>query len=416
MSIERYFCRKIRLKTLLLQQKSKMNEATKLFVKENSDKNVNEIVLRHHSLKSSEIAINLAIRQIEGRQKSKDKLPSLYNNINILYPQKLSIEQSSSEATAKYKASLCKGDRLIDLTGGLGIDTMAFAEKFNHILYVEQQEELCEIAKHNFKLLEIDNVYIECAEATIFLDKTESADWIYIDPARRKRDGRKAVLLADCEPNIIEIEDKLYDIAPQIMIKLSPMFDIMQLRRELKNIAEIHIVATDNECKEIVVIAKKRDVSTTSITAINTHKIGDVERFTFTIEEEQRAVPTYADTVKRFLYEPNVAILKAGAFKSVGERYCLEKLDTSSHLYTSNDLIADFVGRKFEVKEVMPFNKATIKHLQRIKANISSRNFPLTANEVRERLAIKDGGDLYIFATTINKREKVIILCQKAMA
>ncbi|VBB44311.1 conserved hypothetical protein [uncultured Paludibacter sp.] len=388
-----------------------MNQATKEFIEKNANKDVKSLALKKTSSKDIDLA--LAIRQIEGMQKVKNKIPTFFHCPTLFYPPKLSLEQSSSEITAKYKSTHCKGTKIVDLTGGFGIDCFFLSGNFNESVYIEKQKELCDLAEHNFKQLGSKNIKIINTAAEDFLLTEFTSDWIYLDPARRKESGAKAVLLSDCEPNVAELQEKLLEKAENVMIKLSPMFDLSQLQRELKNIREIHIIAVENECKEILVILKRNYNESIQIKNVHFPKNKSQEVFEFTEDEEKKCVSNFANDVKKYLYEPNAAILKSGAFKIIGEKHSFYKLHINSHLYNSDELKRNFQGRIFEVKETLIFNKENIRKLKIEKANISVRNFPLSVDELRKKLKIKEGGDKYIFATTLQNDKKVLLICTK---
>lgn len=388
-----------------------MNQQTHDFILKYANEDVNTLALKASSF--PEVDIPLALRQIEGRQKVKAKIPTFYDCPTVLYPVKLSLEQSSSEITARYKSSLCRGEKLVDLTGGFGIDSYFFSENFNKVVYVERQEELCTLAAYNYKELDKANIQIINQSAEDFLKNDVTADWIYLDPARRKESGAKAVLLSHCEPNVAELQHALLERAENVMVKLSPMFDLAQLQRELQYIREIHVVAVENECKEILVLLQRGFASSVTFKAVHFPKNKAVEVFELTEEEEKLLIPMYAEVMPKYLYEPNAAILKVGAFKSIGNKYLLHKLHINSHLYVSEKLVDDFPGRIFEIKEVFNFNKTELKKLNINQANLSARNFPLTVNELRKKLKIKEGGSDYIFATTLHNGQKALILCEK---
>ncbi|MGC3978848.1 MAG: SAM-dependent methyltransferase [Paludibacteraceae bacterium] len=388
-----------------------MNLQTKDFIQKYVNEDVNILILK--SVLSADVDIPLAIKQIEGMQKIKDKVPMFYRCAELLYPPKLSLEQCSSEITARYKSSLCRGKKMVDLTGGFGIDTFFMSENFDETIYVERQQKLCELAEHNFAVLSTKNIKIQHETSEVFLETDFVADWIYIDPARRKDGGAKAVLLSDCEPDVTELQDKLLTKAPNVMIKLSPMFDLAQLQRELKNIREIHIIAVENECKEILVLLERDYHLKVTINAVHFQKNKNAKVLTFHKEEEKNTIVNYTETVLEYLYEPNAAILKSGAFRTSASFFKLHKLHINSHLYTSNDINEHFQGRIFKVKSVIPFNKEELKRWDCKKANVSVRNFPLSVNELRKKLKLKDGGNEYIFATTLYNNQKVLITCTK---
>lgn len=353
------------------------------------------------------------LNQIAGWQKAKEKIPSWTTIEELIYPPHLSMEQCSSEATATHKSSLVTGDSFTDLTGGFGVDFSFIARHFKTATMVERREELCEIARHNIPLLSLPHANVVCGDGTEYLQNMEPVDVIFIDPARRDQQGRKTVSIADCEPNILEILDILHKKGKKILIKYSPMLDITLAVKELKHVESVHIVSVENECKELLFLLSDNISGESKFHCVNLSKRGD-SHFSFTMEEEQQNTTSRTETMGQYLYEPYSCILKAGAYKTIGQRYQLHKLDSSSHLYTSDTLSEDFPGRKFRVISTFTMNKKELKeHLQGMtKANIAVRNFPLSANELKNKLKLKDGGDDYLFATTHNG-ERMIVKCEK---
>lgn len=394
------------------------------------DKETQEFIAQHESddvhllaLKTKlypTIDIPLAIRQIAGRQIAKHKISSWYEIQNIVYPKHLSLEQCSSESTALYKTSLCKGNTLIDLTGGLGVDFSFMAKLHKEAYYVEIQEDLVELARHNFEVLNLKQAQVIEQDAVSFLNTfTQMADTIYIDPARRSNIGRKTVLIEDCTPNLLEIAHLLMSKGKRIIIKLSPMLDITRALESLSNVAEVHIVSVNNECKELLFVQQNQvqNELEPTFTCINLLANEQKESFTFTRSDENAALVSYTQNIGKYLYEPNASILKAGAYKTVALKYELKKLHPNSHLYTSDVLISNFPGRKFEVKEVISPNKKEIKsHFKDIsQANIATRNYPFSVFEIRKQTKLKEGGLHYLFASTLFNEKKVLILCQKVL-
>lgn len=360
------------------------------------------------------IDIQQAIQQIKGRKIAKDKIPGWYQSQRIIYPKHISLEQCSSEQTACYKAGLVNGNSMVDLTGGLGVDFSFLSAKFRDAIYVEKQSELADIAKNNFRELGLSNASIENTDAVKYLRTMPAVDLIYIDPARRDSAGKKVVHIEDCTPNIIEIESLLDTKARQTMIKLSPMLDITLALKALSHITDIYIISHNNECKELIFIKKKSGDDELQYHCVNIHKSG-VDTFSFRKAQEDDATVDYASELGLYLYEPNSSLLKAGSYKYIAEYYALEKLHPNSHLYTSNTLHADFQGRKFKIEQICTLGKKDIKYLQEIKqANISSRNFPLSVAEIRKKIKLEEGGDIYIFATTLFNGKKILLICKKA--
>ena len=391
-----------------------MNEETRQFILEHIDDDIHQLALQ--SGKFPLIDISLAIRQINGKQKIKSKIPSFFRNEDILYPAQLSLEQSSSESTAKYKSTLCEGKSLTDLTGGFGVDCYFLSQRFEQVSYVEQNTELCEIAGHNFKVLGCPNIEIHNTTSEKFLTEMLHSDWIYIDPARRSESGKKTVLLSDCEPDVSALSKLLQQKASKVMIKLSPMLDITAALRELSDTSDIHVISVDNECKEILLILNSISNENPKIKTINISKNKTFQIFECNSEKESACKIEYSSSVEKYLYEPNSSVMKSGLFKSVGSSFSLSKLHVNTHLYTSLEHKTDFPGRVFEVVKIWGNTKQELKELalKIPKANISVRNFPLTVEEIRKKIKIKDGGEIYLFACTLADGKKAIIECRKA--
>ena len=345
------------------------------------------------------------LQQVEGRQRTCDKLPTFAEIDDWWYPVRLSCEQCSSEITARYKASLLPTTpfTLIDLTGGYGVDTFFMSERATQAHYVERNEELCRIASHNFGLTR-PQLQIHHADAICFLEQMPSCDVIYLDPARRDQNGGKVFRLEDCEPNVVELLPTLTAKSKQLMVKLSPMLDITQALRSLPMSFDVHIVAVKNEVKEVLLVQTDGEPT---IHAVNLSPTTQ-QTFSFTQEEEkQTPLISYSSlTTPPYLYEPNAAIIKAGAFKLVAQRYGLYKMAPNTHLYLSDQLIEDFPGRVWQILEINPKDMKQIPG-----ANILTRNYPLTPEQLRKKLKIKDS----VTHTIIGARlaEKPILLLAK---
>lgn len=389
------------------------DQATTRFISEHENDDVRTLALQ--AKKYSDVDMSFAINQISGRQVAKHKIPTWYNNKAIVYPKHLSMEQCSSEYTAQYKAALVEGMVLLDLTGGLGVDFSFLAPKFQKAVYVEKNTDLVALAQHNLTVLGLDNFQVVNDDGVSFLENYNIvADTIFIDPARRDDVGRKTVLIEDCTPNLIELDDLFNQKAQKVIIKLSPMLDISRSIRSISNVAEVHILSLSNECKELLLVKQQIDKEPV-IHCINIVANNRIEKFSFSKQEEDRAMVTFTDTLDRYLYEPNTSIIKGGAYKIIAERFDLKKLHVNSHLYTSDSLLADFPGRVFEVEKYFsPTKKEINVQFKDIKqANISARNYPITVAEIRKQTKLKDGGEYYIFATTLSNEKKVLILSKK---
>ena len=351
------------------------------------------------------------LNQIETKTKSREKLPTWFSTKAIIYPSKLSIEQTSSERTAEYKSSLIAGNSLIDLTGGLGVDDYYFAKKINKITHCEINTDLSEIVGHNFKQLGVTN--IECIAGdslTTLQSTTEKWDWMYIDPSRRNDAKGKVFILKDCLPNVPENLNFYFEKSDAILIKTAPLLDIAAGLSELQNVKTIHIVAIENEVKELLWELHKNYLGAIGIKTVNLTKDA-TNSFDFILNQE--STEANYSLPKRYLFEPNSAIMKSGGFNEINEQYRLDKLHKHSHLYTSNELI-DFPGRVFEIQHAIPYSKKEIKiHLENSKQNITTRNFPETVELIRKKWKIKDGGDSYCFFTTDMNNDKIVLICTK---
>lgn len=361
-----------------------------------------------------------AVVQIAGYQIAEKKVPLWAQTAGIRYPQHLSMEQCSSEVTARYKASLVSGDTLTDLTAGWGVDCSFLARNFRCADYVERQETLCRIAAHNFPLLGLPHVRIHCADAVEYLQSMEPVDCLFLDPARRDSHGGKTVAIAECEPDVCRLEPLLVEKGKTVMIKLSPMLDMASALRDLQYVRRIHVVSVNNECKELIILLRKAPdeeeiaageviISCEQVVNNSVH-----QHFQFTFSEEKSAGCPLAESVGNYLYEPGAALLKAGPYRLLATRYGVEKLHPNSHLYISSGLV-DFPGRRFRVTAVSGFGKKDLKVLLEgvEKANLTVRNFPSSVAELRKKLKLKEGGDTYLFATTLASGEKVLIRGEK---
>ena len=386
---------------------------TLCFIEENARADVRSLALQ--AKKYPQVDMAMAVVQIAGRQIAEAKVPSWYRTEGVLYPKHLSMEQCSSEVTAVYKASLVEGETFADLTGGWGIDCSFLSRKFGKTDYVERQAELCELASHNFPLLGLP-IEVHNEDGVEYLKRMDPVDCLFLDPARRDDHGGKTVAISDCEPDVSALEDLLVEKAKTVMVKLSPMLDLSLALKTLKYVREVHIVSVNNECKELLLILQKSSISSqVLIHCEHMANADEHQHFKFTQEQERTSDCPLAQQVEAYLYEPNASILKAGAYRSITQSYPLKKLHASSHLYTSSHFIEDFPGRRFQVEAVSGFGKKELKtFLQGMeKANLTIRNFPSSVTDLRKRLKLKEGGEDYIFATTLADESKVLIKCKK---
>ncbi len=358
------------------------------------------------------ISVQDLVGQIESKKIAQKKLPSWFSNPSVYYPNKIHLEQSSSEITAGYKAGLVEGRSLLDLTGGFGADTLYFSKNIREVMHFEINPDLSEVVKHNFKQMQINNCTVLAENGLKFLSNTKQKfDWIYADPSRRNEQKNKVFLLQDCEPDIPRNIELLFDHADRVLLKLSPILDITATLKELKNIKEIHCLAVDNELKELLLVLEKGWTYLPNIKAVNIRK-GKIEKFEAAYPDTGMA--TFAPP-KTYLYEPNAAILKAGLFNSVSNTFKIEKLHPNSHLYTSEALIS-FPGRTFRILKIEVADKKKLLALiPSKKANITTRNFPQSVQEIRKKFSLQEGGDLYLFFTTNQDNKHVVLLCEKIM-
>ncbi|WP_313786254.1 class I SAM-dependent methyltransferase [Flagellimonas flava] len=347
-------------------------------------------------------------QQLESRKRAQEKLPTWFNSDGIFYPKKLHLEQTSSEITAHYKSRLVNGNTLLDLTGGLGVDSYFFSKKMDWVTHCEMNAELSEIAIYNFKVLGCENIEGVTENGLDYLaEKPREWDWIFIDPSRRNNEKGKVFRLEDCLPNVPRLLPLIFQKTKNVLIKTSPLLDIAQGISELQFVKEVHAVAVKNEVKELLFVLEKDFSGEIEIKTIDLKKDKEIQ-FDFRMIGENQ-VTVLLGPPENFLYEPNAAILKSGGFKSIGAHYGLKKLHPHSHLYTSETLV-DFPGRRFEILEVLPYSKHALKRMSIQKANITTRNFPLSVAELRKKHKITDGGELYLFFTkSINDNLMAII-------
>lgn len=349
--------------------------------------------------------------QIEAKKKCKNKLPTWFNQKEIYYPNKLNIEQCSSEVTAEYKSRIVGGKSLVDLTGGFGADSFYFSKKIERVFHCEINIDLSKIAAHNYSVFDIENVItIEADGIDFLMQSNKTFEWVYIDPSRRSESKGKVFLLSDCIPNVIDHLTLLFEKSENILIKTSPLLDISNGLKQLKNVKEVHIVAVNNEVKELLWVLQRDYMSSVAIKTTNL-KNGQEDQFSF-IWTEEKSTPLIIGKPQNYLYEPNAAILKAGAFKLLAKELKLIKLHEHSHLYTSNEMIK-FPGRTFKIGEIVEYSKKKLKRFNGVKANITCRNFPESVADIRKKFKIKDGGEIYLFFTKLEDNQLYVINTHK---
>lgn len=392
-------------------------EKVQIFAREHRQDDVRRLALQ--AAKYPDMDFSFALHQIKGWQVACKKLPSWAAHEQLLYPQQLSMEQCSSEQTARYKQQLVQRlcgqtqneGTLVDLTGGLGVDFSFMAQGFRQAYYVEQQVELCALAKYNFPLLGLSSAQIICGDGTTFLQSmADQAMVIFLDPARRDATGSKTYAIEDCIPDVALLSDELVNKAQWVVVKLSPMLDWHAAVARLKHVCEVHIVSLGGECKELLLVMQQhRDEQPLQLYAVNDGKV-----FTCSAEEAQQRTPLLQTSTFDYLFEPHASLMKAGCFAALSARYGVKGLATNTHLFAAMMPVNDFPGRQFRVLAVTPFSKKSLRSaLHGIeKANLAVRNFPLSVVELRKRLKLKEGGEHYLFATTIGTMHALII-CKK---
>ena len=401
-----------------------MNEATLEFIRTHANEDVRQLAFL--GKKNPEVDMAYALDQIAGRQKARTKIPSWAAIDGIVYPPHISMEQCSSEQTARYKAKIAgKGTRIVDLTAGFGVDMAFMSAGFKEAVHVEQQPQLCAISSENYKHLGLHHIKTVCSDGVDYLHQMEQADLIFIDPARRDQHGGRTYGIADCTPNVLEIIDEMLEKANRVMIKLSPMLDWQKAVSDVGHVSEVHIVSVGNECKELLLVVRKGEgekvrkgegekvrVFCVNDNQVFSYEMGDSHPLTSSPSHLLTSSPSHLPT---FLYEPNASVMKAGCFNLISKHFGVSQPDANSHLYLSDKEIEGFPGRGFIIDRICTMNKRELKEaLSGIdKANIATRNFPLTVADLRKRLKLKDGGEVYIFATTDAKKGHLLMGCRK---
>lgn len=385
-----------------------LNSEVQEFINANLNTNIIQLALTKNPF--TEIEYTSIINQIESKQKAKEKLPLWFNTTNIIFPSKISIEQTSSEKTAEYKSKIISGTSLIDLSGGFGIDDYYFSKKIKSVTHCEINSELSEIVAYNFNVLNAINITCVNKNSTDYLNEiNEVFDWIYIDPSRRNLTKGKVFMFKDCEPNVPNLLPLYFSKSNNILIKTAPLLDLQAGIEELKHVKKIHIVAVKNEVKELLWEIKKDYDGDVNIISINIDK--DKQDVVETIYQKDYEVEFSLPL--NYIYEPNASLLKSGNFNAISEKYKCKKLHKHSHLYTSNSII-NFPGRSFKIENNITLQKNEVKeYLFGKKLNISTRNFPIKVEDLKKKYKIKDGGTTFVFFTTNIDNKKIALICTK---
>ena len=357
--------------------------------------------------------IKFIAQQLVGRNLAKKKLPTWFETKKLHYPERISMEQCSSEKTGIFKANILPVGSGVDLTGGFGVDTFYISQKVKSIVYCEQNLQLSSIALHNFSQFNKKNIQVYQGDGLTYLRDCSTIDWIYIDPSRRN-ENKKVNYLSDCSPNILNYLPLLFSKAPVLLIKTSPLLDIKKTLSDLLRVKQVYVISVNNDCKEVLYLLEKNFDGEAHISCNNLKSDKD-ETFDFTFFEEQECILSYSEPLK-YLYEPNSSIMKAGAFKTIAKYFGLYKIHVNSHLYTSDIQINQFPGRSFTIQNILSPNPKSIPSFLVGKANLTCRNYPQNIDILRKKLRLKDGGEFYIFATTLLSGNPRLILCKKLIS
>ena len=404
-----------------------MNEKTRDFIAEHAADDVRQLALR--GCKNPEVDLPFALQQIAGRQAARRKLPTWAATDGIVFPSHLSLEQCSSEQTARYKAAVARrlmggtassrlpNAKLVDLTGGFGVDFSFLAPLFREAVYVERNPQLFAISSENFARigLKADSLHCVNDDCERYLPMLDHASLLFLDPARRDEHGSRTFAISDCTPDVVALKSPLLQKADFVLLKLSPMLDWRKAVADLgaQHVCEVHIVSVGNECKELLLVLRE-NADGMSLFCVNDDQVLTVsgDRLHASVGlPVSTAAP--ADMLQSYLYEPNASLMKAGCFGALSESYGVCPLAVNSHLFVSPRFIGDFPGRKFKISAISSMNKRELKEkLRHIdKANVSVRNFPLSVAELRKRLKLSDGGNVYVFATTLSDDTHVLMIC-----
>jgi hypothetical protein len=379
-----------------------ISEKAQTFIANHLKEDTNKLRLKYHN--KNDFPYSECIDQIEAKQRLFKKNPSWANNSALIFPPKLNVEQSSSEATSNYKAGIVHGDRFIDLTGGMGVDSIALSKRFKEGVYCELSNSLCKISEHNFEVLNANIKTVNKNSFNVLKEATQQFDLAYADPARRIK-GKHVVSLKDCEPDITKALDLIFEKANQLLIKTSPLLDISKVLTEILFVKEVHVVSVNNECKELLFLSEKGNQNKPQIVAVNiiAEKVDVLSSSSYT-PEISYGLP------KNYLLEPNASIMKSALFSELADSFNLLKLQKNSHLFTTDILPSNFPGKVFEIEEILqPFKKS----LKGESFNIVTRNFGMKPEQIKKKLKTKDGGARFLYATTLKDNKKAFIMCKK---
>ncbi len=387
--------------------------AERQFVQEQLNADVHDLLLAAHRYPG--LRMPVVVGQLEALRKIRLKLPEWYR-FDLDFPPALSVEQASSAETARFKSGLFSGRAMADLTGGMGVDAWFFAKQFSRVLYVEQNPELASLAGRNFDVLGADNITVQAGTAEAFLQKNDRHfDLIYLDPARRDGQQKRLFRFSDCQPNVLEIKEALLSTADRVLIKAAPMLDLNLAAEELGAVAKVWVVSVDGECKEVLYLLEAGAVAGPE-TPIEAVCLGVAPAaLVFSRRAEQLAELAYSEPL-RYLYEPDAALLKAGAFRTFARHFGLKKLHPNTHLYTSETWVREAPGRQFQVEAMVRYDRKALREvLPEGRALLAARNFPDSVEQMRKKLGLADGGDWFVFGVTSADARKKLLVCRRAV-
>ena len=399
------------------------NNLTEQFIREHLSADVRTLALSSHP---DGVDMQYALTQISGWQAAQVKVPLWAATDGIVYPRHLSLEQCTSQYIAQYKASfiegfLGSGFKMADITGGFGVDCFFISRDAAHTCYNEMSEELCDCARANFKALGRPEIEINCGTAEDFITdlKPDSLDLIYLDPARRGDAGRKLVSISDCQPDTVALQDELLRIAPNVMVKLSPMLDISRALTELKHVSHVFIIGLEGECKEITLLMQRGFEAEPTITAVDIKADGTPEIAVSSAKSNDAALPLPIANPEQlqpgtYISEPSAPYMKSALFRTIASQTATALLHPDTHLFWSKEKPESFPGRTFQIGGIIPFDKRSLSALVKTQANLSVRNFPESAPALQQRLKLRDGGPRYLIATTLADSRRILLDLRKS--
>ena len=398
------------------------NNLTEQFIRDNLTADVRTLALSAHP---DGVDMQYALTQISGWQAARVKVPLWAATDGIVYPKHLSLEQCTSQYIAQYKAAfiegfLGSGFKMADITGGFGVDCFFISRSAARVFYNEMSAELCDCARTNFKALGRPDIEVNCGTAEDFIAGLEpdSLNLIYLDPARRGDAGRKLISISDCQPDAVAMQDDLLRIAPNVMVKLSPMLDVSRALTELRHVSHVFIIGLEGECKEITLLMQRSFEAEPVISAVDIDQNGVPEPAVSSAKSADAALPQpIADPASlqpgTYISEPSAPYMKSALFRAIAAKTNTSLLHPDTHLFWSKEKPESFPGRTFQIQGIIPFDKRSLAALSKTQANLSVRNFPESAPKLQQRLKLRDGGSRYLIATTLSDSRRVLLDLKK---